>query len=482
MQLEQLAVTVRPRSGWQALDLGFQIARQWCRPIWLAWIAVYLPAALILHALLYDAVWLATLLLWWLKPVFDRAVMHVVSQAVFASPPTLRQTLRDARTWLKPGLLASLTLRRFDFTRSLMLPVVQLEQQRGREARERRKILGRRMRGYAVWLTVVCAHFEWIVFYSLGLLHLLLVPSGVETDFEWREILEAMAAAWGWIDAMLYVIAVSVIEPFYVCSGFSLYLNRRALLEGWDIELALRKLGTRLQRAVNAVALIVILFFGASMSPPATAAEISPQQAVTEVLKAPEFQEYSEEPRWVPRNKFHLEDVSDEPTWLANAVLFFSEISQGLAWVGAGLLIALLIYAALRRRVSRNESPAAHYVAPTALFGMDVRPEALPADIAATASGLAEAGRIREALSLLYRGALSSLIHRHRLRLLAGDTEEDCLRAAAKHLGQQALNYFVRLIGVWQRAAYARSMPAADDIQSLCREWTSHFAPAQAAT
>ena len=37
------------------------------------------------------------------------------------------------------------------------------------------------------------------------------------------------------------VIAVLLIEPFYVAAGFAMYLNRRAELEAWDIEQEFRR-------------------------------------------------------------------------------------------------------------------------------------------------------------------------------------------------------------------------------------------------
>ena len=37
-----------------------------------------------------------------------------------------------------------------------------------------------------------------------------------------------------------YVLAVAFLEPFYVASGFGMYLNRRVELEAWDIEQDLR--------------------------------------------------------------------------------------------------------------------------------------------------------------------------------------------------------------------------------------------------
>ena len=44
------------------------------------------------------------------------------------------------------------------------------------------------------------------------------------------------------VDALVLV----VWEPIYVACGFSLYLNRRTVLEAWDIELVFRRMRQRL--------------------------------------------------------------------------------------------------------------------------------------------------------------------------------------------------------------------------------------------
>ena len=46
---------------------------------------------------------------------------------------------------------------------------------------------------------------------------------------------------------------MAIIEPFYVAGGFALYLNRRTALEGWDLEVALRRMGERAQAASRSV-------------------------------------------------------------------------------------------------------------------------------------------------------------------------------------------------------------------------------------
>ena len=486
MQLERLSVYLRPRGGWEALDLGFQMARAWWRPVWGTWLAVYLPAAVVLHAAFHEQLWIAVIVLWWLKPLFDRFVLHVVSRSVFGALPTVSDTLGAWRDILQPGLAAGLLwFPRLSLARSFNMPVWQLEKQRGAEARTRQGALGRRMRGYGVWLTVVCLHFELlVVFPSLGLLVALLAPAGAETGFELSELFRGGGgeSPWDWFDSACYVAAVSVIEPLYVAGGFSLYLNRRAILEGWDIELALRRLDDRLRvrKAVAAVVAGVALALAglAGAPPPAVAAaEKSAKEEMREVLKAPEFQEYRDGRRWQYRGERQQKDRdTGAADFWGNLGAFLAEISERLLWVAVALgVVALLLV--LRRYLPRwLEETAAAYRPPDALFGLAVTPESLPDDVAGTAARLAREGRLRDALSLLYRAALSVLVHRDHVPLAEGDTEGDALSAARKALPRGAADYFGRLVAAWQRAAYAGRAPDAGEAEALAREWAPHFA------
>jgi F0F1-type ATP synthase membrane subunit c/vacuolar-type H+-ATPase subunit K len=480
VQLERVSVELRPRGGWEALDLGFQMARTWWRPVWGVWLAVYLPLAALLHAAFADRLWVAVLILWWLKPLLDRFVLHVVSRAVFGAPPTVRETLAAWRDIVTPGALMGLTLFRIDLARSFMMPVWQLERQTGRAANARRSALAKRTRYYAVWLTVLCAHFEAVGLLSLGLLVDLLAPGAADAGFELRDLLRGgEGARWDWFDSLCYVAAVSAVEPLYVCGGFALYLNRRAILEGWDIELALRRLDERLRTAATAVAAAIAIGLAALVAPPpAVAADKSAKAEIREVLKAPEFQEYREGKVWRYRGeaKDRKPDELDVGFW-SNLGLFLAEIWQALAWLAAGLA-AVGLALVLRRWVSQwmERKPEA-YRAPDALFGLSLAPESLPDDVAGAAAALVRAGRLREALSLLYRGALSVLVHRDHVPLAEGDTEGDCVRAARKALPQAAGDYFARLVESWSSAAYAGRLPDARGAESLCREWSPHFAP-----
>jgi hypothetical protein len=485
VQLERLSVQLRPRGGWEAVDLGFQMARSWWRSIWGVWLSVYLPAAFALHAAFHDRLWIAIVLLWWLKPAFDRFVLHVVSRAVFGSPPTINETLGAWRDILRPGLARGLTLGRFDLARSFTMPVWQLEKQAGHSGRTRRNTLGKRMRGYAAWLTVIALHFETLFILSFGLLLALLTPAGGDSGFEFSELFEASDPnaswweAWDLVDSICYVAAVSLIEPVYVAGGFSLYLNRRAILEGWDIELALRRLDERLRPALASfVAIAVLGAVASTVAAPrsAEAAEKDAQQEIRAVLEATEFQQFKEEPVWRYRGEHAADNGSLWINALRNLGALLAEASQALLWVTAAFAVIALALM-LRRYLPRFiAQPPSTYRPPDMLFGLAVAPASLPDDVASAALALAREGQIRAALSLLYRGALSALVHRDHVPIVEGDTEGDALGAAQRALPQPAADYFARLVHAWTRAAYSGTPPEAAVTEALARDWPAHFA------
>jgi len=481
VELERVGVALRPRQPWEAVDLGFVMVRQWGVAVYAAFLAVFVPVAIALHLVFEERLWLAALLTWWLKPLFDRFALHVVSHAVFGEVPKVSATLAAARDILTPGLLASLTVHRFNLARSLVLPVWQLEKSSGSAARVRRGILGRRMRGHAVGLTVVCVNFEMVVMFSLAALGALLYPAageaGVDVLAWWRD----GTPGWEMADSIGYLAAIAVIEPLYVAAGFALYLNRRAILEGWDVELALRRLALRVT-AARSFAPLVCLALAAAFAfaaPDTLAQQLKPPEAarkeIVEVLKDPDFQEWRDKLRWRYRSEGRPAEESRKTTFMTNLVTLLGQIAEFGMWllVAAGVVVVLL--AARRYLPHLLESREERYRPPDALFGLNVTPESLPADPAGTALDLVVRGRMREALSLLYRGALVSLVHAHHVPLTEGHTEGDCVRAARTALTRESAQYFERLVGAWQAAAYAARMPTAEAAADLAREWAAHF-------
>lgn len=248
MQLERLSVSLRPRNAWESLDLGFLLMRQCAPALFKIWLALLLPFAAVLYLSLYRWPLAAPLLLWWLKPLYDRILLFFFSRAVFGDAPGLRATWRALPGLSgKSRLLWSLTLGRFDPARSFTLPIWQLEGLRGAEGRRRALVLQKQAHNQAVWLTVVCIHLQWVVYFGLAGVLFMLAPSEYDLDW-WALFAPDPGLHWMYLgDAALNVLGLLLIEPFYVAAGFTLYLNRRTRLEGWDIELTLRRLEQRLQ-------------------------------------------------------------------------------------------------------------------------------------------------------------------------------------------------------------------------------------------
>lgn len=260
MRIESLTVALRPRTAWEAFELGTALVRRHAAAIWKPWIALTLPLFVLvnLFAWAIDMLWLGGLAMWWLKPAFDRVPLFVLSRAVFGEAPTPRQTLRAQRSWGVEWLIPHLTWRRLSPVRSLYLPVDLLEGASGSEARDRRRALGAPVYGVATLLTLVCLHFTLAVWLGIGGLVLLFVPNeyvGEIMQSLWKLLQDAPAWLRLTSNAVMWL-ATGLIEPFYVGAGFGLYLNRRTEIEAWDIELTLRRLRARLLRGVAPLALM----------------------------------------------------------------------------------------------------------------------------------------------------------------------------------------------------------------------------------
>jgi hypothetical protein len=221
----------------------------------------------------------------------------------------------------------------------------------------------------------------------------------------------------------------------------------------------------------------------AQAPPDAPTAGRDPAVEVKQVYKRPELDPYRDRTRLEYLGpKKQREPPAQRPFWGDIFGVAIGEIVRILAWAAVGLAIVFLLYHLLRRLDLFDRGPAVTAVRPATLFGLDVRPEALPQDLAAAAAELVRNGMILQALSLLYRGALSTLLHRDGMELAGGDTEADCLRKSRARVPEGAHRYFAQLLGAWQRAAYARRDVPRAEVETLCRDWPLHFGGKPAAT
>jgi len=455
------------------MDLGLAMLQRWWRQAYLPHSVVVIAAALAGWGIAAGSgkAFVALLFVWWLKPLYDRVVLHVLSRAVFGEVQPVRHVLGSPGEWLRTGLFWSLTLGRFDTARSFNLPVRQLEGQRARAARERRSVLGRRASSYATWLHLVCFAFETLVLYwGLTQFTSLVLPAKAN---EGLGLFDAFfsGSIFGYQHLLAYVVAVLVLEPFYVAAGFALYLNRRTLLEGWDIEVALRKITQR--HAVVALLLVCCLAPLVCFS-----AEKNPKQEIAEVLKAPEFPHQIDGTEWKRRHPLEAQPrLEGDGGWLRELGAAIAGIARVLFWVAAAAVLGYALWWAVRM-LPRVRAPLAEaYRPPASLFGMEIAPEKLPADVGAAAAALARAGRLREALGLLYRGSLSDLVHRRGVELLASHTELEALQLATRRLDSDRSAYLQTLVRTWRECAYSRRPPGKPEVEHLAAGYAVMAAP-----
>lgn len=521
MDLDRLSVVLRQRNPWEAIDLGFALVRRWWRPALAAWLCVFVPVAFAAGALLPPG-W-AMLAVWWLKPLLDRVPLHVFAGAVFGSPPPLQDTLRGIFSYSRGGLLATLLppLRFLRWVRSFDLPIWQLEGARGAVFRNRAKQLHRRAWSYAFALTFVCLLFEGVVLVSLIGLYDLLLPAAGQDSFDPFSLVRGETSERQYhLFAALYFVAVAVVEPIYVAAGFALYLARRTQLEGWDLEVQLRRIAER-ERArqsaassgntvavsaaiVGAVAIALLGYASAPVlaadAPPARCdapteftqaggANPEPEPApaapvvyrhgkaaaeIKTVLANPEFGQYETRTVLEPLNKPEPQEPA-KIQGLPDFVHVLGQVLRVIAWGVLAVLLGLALYWVLQRLDWIKFESRTRWTPPQTLFGLDVRPESLPEDVAAEAVRLARAGDLAGALSLLYRGALITLMHRDHIELASGDTEADCLAKTRRKLEETAHAYLTRLLLAWQGTAYAhRPVPRAE-VEQLADDWPGYF-------
>lgn len=160
--------------------------------------------------------------------------------------------------------------------------------------------------------------------------------------------------------------------------------------------------------------------------------------------------------------------------WLQDFAGWFNEVGRWLVW---GLMAFALALLALRLRALaqffglRGDAGAGPLNLPTQVRGLDISPESLPDDVGAAAWTLWQAGQSLAAMSLLYRGALSKLVHQHQVPIRSSSTEGDCLALASPRLQAPARQYLVQLVASWRQAAYAARWPGDAEVQQLCQRF-----------
>ncbi len=485
MRLDTVTAEIRPRSDWEAVDLGLAMVRRDFWRCWLVWWLSVLPLVALGGWWLWESPLLWLLLFWWWKPAGSRMVLFEISRRLFGEQPTLNESLREMpRAWTR-RFFHRFGIARFSPWMPVTLAVEDLEQLRGKPYRQRCAQFTRRGEGPIFWLFLITDLAAcWFGMAILGLI-IMLLPEG--QDGGWSMAMETWDSDHPFEIPTLILrsvvacvmLAMSLTDIFVMGAGFGLYINNRTWIEGWDVELAFKRMARRITKAaVLLVAFLVLL--APAVSRAQDAEEIDPAEEIREVKKDPAFKVHTVTEK-VPDTKTH------SMPWLER---FFKWLFVSGKWSGGGLemlswiflisavglllgLIAWLVWA--NRHVFKLPGGRAEKIASTAaarvVMGMQVSPESLPDNVPDAAWALWKQGRHQEALGLLYRGAISRVIELGRVEIRESDTEGDCLRRVDEAGAAVHPEYFRGITGVWMRLAYAGVFPDEETVGNLCRQW-----------
>lgn len=486
MRLDTVTAEIRPRSDWEAVDLGLAMVRRdfWrCFSVW--WLAMLVPVALT-GWWLRDSPMLWLMLFWWWKPAGSRLVLFEMSRRLFGEKPTLRASLREIpRAWTR-RFFYRFFWARFSPWLPVTLAVEDLEGLRGKAYKQRSTQVTRRGEGVIMWIYFVADMAACWFGMAIVVLLMMFLPEGQEGP--WRMAVES----WNPDEPMelpvlilrtvtvCVMLAMSLTDVFVIGAGFGVYINNRTWIEGWDVELAFKRLARRLTKAA-----VLWLAFAIILMPVVShaAAERDPAVEIREVKADPAFKVHTVTDKIPkPRKSSFFWD------WLRR--LFGSGSGGG---IGGGMsalellgkvfmvsaiailigLIAWLVWINRHAFIIRRIGDGKSEVSPMArvVMGMEVSPETLPSDVPGTAWLLWRQGRHRDALGLLYRGAISRSIELGRVEIQESDTEGDCLRRVDLAGPAAYPEYFKGLTGAWIRLAYAGWSPADIEVEALCQQW-----------
>ena len=247
-------------------------------------------------------------------------------------------------------------------------------------------------------------------------------------------------------------------------------------------------------RGAIIASLLAALLVGAVIDQPAYAAiDPTPEQARTvidQVLADEAFGKTETIHSWRYIEQDDDEESSfDWQSWLSD---FFNwlfndfgkmldstaSVARLLLLAAAGWLIWLIVrrlQQGKRRRHHKHRSHQSSKAPQVELFGLDLSPESLPADVTASCLQLWYANQHREALSLLYRATLSALTHQRLIEIPASATEQECTQIVARHRPVDEADFFDQLMRSWQRLAYGNHHPDLQRVEALCQQWRSLY-------
>lgn len=504
MEFDKAQINIRPRPVMEAIDLGVLIARRYWWRLVAGWLVVAVPVFVVVWFL--PNVLLALLILWWLKPVYERIPMTTVASSIFGEHAKWRSMQKNL---LSPDCLLWLTLFRFFPGRSTLAPIAALEEHHSGSGRvrQRRSLIKEDAQGAYFGLHSLGFLFEFaILLFFLVIAIWLLSPietnSSIAFETAFLELVYFLFDSfWGPKIVLTAVfIAFACVGPFYVCCGFALYLNRRIELEGWDLDLEFQRMVRRIAPMLGVLVIVLCCMpslaqiedkerlaqvretiatetdeLVQSQRVRQTQLQSEENEPPTRVAVASEIKDIVQSDR-ISRTETRYGDIeptsdgsSENISWLASLfhVLAWTLLIAGILWLAFKIVTSDYVRTKLVRK--RGTSKASQSHVPELKRALT-----LPNDVVLAARDAWEAGHFRDAMSLLYRGALYSLITKYKCNINISDTEASCMKAVHETTPELS-DSFDHIAQNWQKLAYARLSISDEDFAALSDTYLENF-------
>ena len=507
---------LRRRSVWEAADSGILLWREsfvyfipfFAIPLWICACGLFLlPGSL---------GYFSYLIIWWLKPLFDRTVLHVVSSRFFGtdgSPQKQALHYRLSRT-MTCGLAGDLLWRRFSPYRSSRMPIRVLERANGQQYRSRKKALVPGGINFCSFISISCFIAEGLLLLGevvfVMMFSRMFFPSALE-------YFQDAKRTTGILIFIAYCLNFFLLESLYVCMGFGLYINSRVEVEGWDLQLLFQKFAGSGETSPNQpsgdespelpgsssgihapspaikIILLICLFFGffpGSLAQSLYAGEeallsesayISPAESTEEIpayfpedfpsagreallnlediLASPDFG--SEKDGWAIRFKQSEKDVPEPDynavPWMEVLRKIFGYMLRLFIFCAIAVFLVFLGYWVLRNHKNifnrkRLHSGSEGYANP--LFSAES-----PESLFARSEDLHRQGRLRDAWAACFSGYLRAYTHYCSVSFKPDATEYDCLDIVRASLPCEAEG-FGSLVKNWIFFEYGGRLPS----------------------
>lgn len=491
MNIESIQVALRERNPWQAIDLGFDMSRKFWGMLYKSYCLSFLVISLpIIVALRNYPTW-ASLLIWYLKPLFEVGPQTLLSRRVFGETFSNRQIARITFQSMKQHWWVAITSLRFSIRRSFIMPVFLLEGLKVKQRRRRLRTLSLGQRQGPTSLTVLLSHGEALFYIAILFIIYLMIPNYERFDPMFIFQPEAEHLGLQWLTIACWSAAAILIAPFYICSGFSLYLNKRIELEGWDLELSFKKIKSRLKSLATVFSCCLLLGFTLHHSDPVyaevlkhekvtTTAETQPveidalnqktQQQIQHILNNEPLVHTPEKSKW----QFKAEEPDADFSNFKGFSDFISSLSfllEALLWLAVTAIVIWLVFKIphVKKLLTKERGEKHNKIVRKAdVFGMKLSAKEQHQDLHTAVTVALKNNDLRKALALLLSSALGEIASHSQQNIPRGATENDCL-LMAQHVNMKKdwLKWFEHLLQHWSFLAWGHKNIESQQIEQL---------------